>query len=211
MGSVATGNRFKFEVTDHALGRNLPQRVGNAAWLPMLVMGLVAFPAGVALSIVAAAERADGGPSTTISALAHFTPGVMFLGFTAVFSAISFAIARILGELRTGGGAVQEAAGRKVETLKMPVTAKVFLAGMAMAMMTLVAAVVLHFIIGTAIAGDSAYALAHSGQWAIWLEGVRRFAVALYLLAIGFGLATIVTVLRFQVQRIRELPEEPRI
>jgi len=130
------------------------------------------------------------------------------VGFAAVFAAISFAIARILGAFRVGGGQVQEAAGRKVETLKMPWTARVFLGVMAMAMMTLVGAVVLHVIVGAAIAGDSTYALSHTAQWSIWLEGARRIGIALYLLAISFGLASIITVLRFQSVRVRELAEE---
>jgi hypothetical protein len=59
----------------------------------------------------------------------------MAIGFAAVFAAISFAIARILGAFRKGGGDVQEAAGTEVRTLKMPLTAKLFIAVMAMGMM----------------------------------------------------------------------------
>ena len=40
------------------------------------------------------------------------------------------------------------------------------------------------------------------------LEGIRRIGVAMYLVAIAFGLATIVHVLRFQSIRVRELPDE---
>lgn len=202
---------FRYEVTDRAQGLNLPQRIGKALWLPMLAMALMAFPIGVILSGVRANEIATGGEADTIAALGHFVPAVNFLGFASVFAAISFAIARILGEFRTGGGKVQEAAGRRVETLKMPITAKLFIGLMAMAMMTLVATVVLHFIVGGVIAGGSASALADSEQWAIALEGVRRFGVATYLLAIAFGLSTIITVLRFQAVRIRELPDEVKV
>ena len=42
------------------------------------------------------------------------------------------------------------------------------------------------------------------------LEGIRRFATALYLFAITLGLATITKVLRFQAIRLRALPEEPQ-
>jgi len=128
-----------------------------------------------------------------------------------VFAAISFAIARILGELRVGGGEVQEAAGRKVETLETPATAKVFITGMAMPMMVLLAAVVLHVVAGAAIASGSAFALGKAAQWSIWLEAIRRFGVALYLASIASALATIITVLRFQAIGIRELPNEPTI
>lgn len=208
--TTITHHGFRLEVSDRALGQNLPQRIGGVLWLPMLLMALMAWPVGVILGIVRASLIASDGSVTRIASLGHFVPAANFLGFAAVFAAISFAIARILGEFRTGGGAFQEATGRKVETLKMPGTAKVFIAGMAMAMMTLLAAVVLHVIAGAAIAGGSDSALANTEQWAIWLEGIRRAGVALYLLSIGFGLASIVTVLRFQADRVRELPSEPR-
>lgn len=207
--TIHPGSRY--EVTDRALGLNLPQRIAKVLWLPMLVMALMAFPVGVVLSAVRANEVATGGSPDTIAALGHFVPAANFLGFASVFAAISFAIVKILGEFRTGGGKVQEAAGRRVETLKMPITAKLFIGLMAMAMMTLLAAVVLHVIAGGAIAGGSAYALGESERWAIWLEGVRRFGIATYLLSFAFGLSTIITVLRFQAVRIRELPDEVKV
>ena len=46
-------------------------------------------------------------------------------------------------------------------------------------------------------------------SWATWIEGVRRIGVAVYLVSIALGLATIVQVLRFQSARIRELPGAP--
>lgn len=193
----------------HSLGENLPQRIGRRLWLPMLLMALMAFPVGVILGAMRADEIATGGEVDTIAALGHLVPGFMFLGFAAVFGAISFAIARILGAFRKGGGEVQEAVGvAEVETLRMPWTAKAFVVGMMMAMMTLVAAVVLHFVAAAAVAGGSASTLADSEQWAIWLEGVRRIGVAVYLFSILLGLASIVTVLRFQSVRIGELAAE---
>ena len=77
-----------------------------------------------------------------------------------------------------------------------------------MAMMTLLAAVVLHFV---AASSDTSGTLSLEGseQWAaLGLEGVRRTGVATYLLGIVFGLATIVRVLRFQSSRLQELPGE---
>ncbi len=211
MSTTLSLKEFKVKVTERAVGRNLPQRLGRVLWWPMLLMALMAYPVGVILAAVRAETIASGGSTKTIAALGHFVPAFNFIGFASVFAAISFAIARILGELRVGGGEVQEAAGRKVETLEMPVTAKIFIAGMAMAMMALLAAVVLHIVAGAAIAGGSSYALGKATQWAIWLEAVRRFGVALYLVSIAFGLATIITALRFQAIRIRELPNEPKI
>lgn len=211
MASALQPTAFRTTVSDRTLGLNLSQRIGTRLWLPMFVMGVMAFPVGVILAGIRADEVSTGGSPDTIAALGHVVTAANFVGFASVFAAISFAIARILGEFRTGGGKLQEASGRKVRTLRMPATGKAFIRLMAMAMMTLVAAVVLHIIAGAAIAGDSANALAKSEQWAIWLEGARRFGIATYLLAIAFGLSTIITVLRFQALRIRELPEEVKL
>jgi hypothetical protein len=203
-----TSTTFDIKISDHGLGRNLPQRIGRVLWGPMWLMAIMAFPAAFILSLVRANALAGGGAETTLAALGHVVSGVMFLGFAAVFAAISFAIARILGEFRKGGGEVQETAGRQVHTLKMPTTAKLFITLMAVAMMTLLVAVILHFVAAAAIAGGSSAALASAERWAVWLEGVRRVGIALYLLSITLGLATIVEVLRFQAVRIRELPQE---
>lgn len=200
-------DEFKVKVSDHSLGRNLPQKLGRALWGPMFLMALMAFPVAFILGAIRASEIADGGAETTIAALGHTTAGFMFLGFASVFAAISFAIAKILGEFRSGGGDVQETAGREVQTLKMPATAKIFILGMMMAMMTILGAVIAHWVIGASVAGGSVSIL--DGEQAfLWLEGVRRIGVAMYLTAIAFGLGTIITVLRFQARRIRELPEE---
>ncbi len=49
--------------------------------------------------------------------------------------------------------------------------------------------------------------LARAETWATWLEGLRRFAVGLYLVSIAFGLATIIKVIGFQTLRIKELAQ----
>ena len=90
----------------------------------------------------------------------------------------------------------------------MPVTAKVFLGLMMVAMMAILLPVIAHIAIGLAILGGSADALADSETWFLWLEGVRRVGTATFLLAIAFGLATIIEVLRFQTSRLLELPSE---
>jgi hypothetical protein len=151
---------------------------------------------------------ATGGDVTTIAALGHLGPAVMFVGFAAVFAAISFAIARILGVFRQGGGEVQEAAGRRVQTLRMPPTAWAFIGLMAMAMMVILGGVIGNAVVGASIASGNADAFAQSETWAIWFEGVRRIGVALYLVAIALGLASIIEALRFQAVRLRELPAE---
>lgn len=64
------------------------------------------------------------------------------------------------------------------------------------------------FIIAGALSNGSTYSLGHSEQWSIWLEGVRRTGVAVYLAAISLGLATVIQVLNFQITRVQELPQE---
>ena len=203
---------FNVEVSDHNLGLNLPQRMGKRLWLPMFLMGIMAFPIAAILGIVRALEVSDGDVATA-TALGHVTTGVMFIGFTSVFSAIVFAIARILGAFREGGGGIQETAGRRVLTLVMPATAKAMLVLMMMGMMMLIFGVVAEFVLGAVAGGavtDGDTALVQTTEsWGAWVEGVRRFGVATYLLSFALGLYTIVTVIRLQSRRIRELADEP--
>ena len=203
---------FNVEVSDHNLGLNLPQRMGKRLWLPMFLMGIMAFPIAAVLGIVRAMAVSDGDAATAVD-LGHVISGVMFIGFMSVFSAIVFAIARILGAFREGGGGTQETAGRRVLTLVMPATAKAMLALMMMAMMMLLFGIVAEFVLGAVAGGavtDGDAALAQTtASWGAWVEGVRRFGVATYLLSITLGLYTIVTVIRLQSRRIRELADEP--
>jgi hypothetical protein len=178
--------------------------MGTKLWAPMWVMALMLFAVGFITALVRAQTVADGGSESTIAALGHVVPGLTFLGFAAVFAAISFAIARVLGVFRSGGGQVQEAIGVEVKTLEMPVTAKLFMAGMMMAMMALVIASIVHFVVAAGVSAGTT-SLASSETAAITLEAVRRTGVALYLVSIAVGLATIPTVLRFQTARLSEL------
>jgi uncharacterized membrane protein YjgN (DUF898 family) len=205
--AVMTDSRsFEIVQSEGSLGRNLPQRLGRLLWLPMLLMAVMGFAAGFVVAIIRANEVADAGAIEDIEAMRHVVAGLMFIGFAAVFAAISFAIARILGEFRKGGGDVQEALGLTVETLKMPKTAKAFIAVMVMAMMTILVAVVLHFIFAADVEATEA-SLADSEQRFLALEAVRRFGVGMYLLSIALGLSAIIQVLRFQAVRVRELAE----
>lgn len=196
----------EYEVTDRSPGFNLPQKMGRRLWAPMFVMAIMAWPVAFILAIVRASELASSSPDpTTVARLGQVIPGVMFIGFLSVFAAISFAIARILGTFRAGGGEAQEATGRSVRTLRMPVTAKLFLALMMMAMMTIAVAVALHFVVAASIGTWSDTSVE---QWSVVLEAVRRVGVAVYLLAITLGLGAIINVLRFQSSRIRQLSTE---
>jgi flagellar basal body-associated protein FliL len=198
---------FKVETSTNSLGYNLPQKMGRLLWFPMFLMALMFFGAGMILGIVRANELSDGGAADTIATLQHVQAGVMFLGFTAVFAAISLAIARILGQLRAGGGAVQQAAKRTVQTLRMPASAKLFLMLMVVAMMTIVVASILHFVFAADIENTPA-SLADAEDRFVVLEGVRRMGTAVFLFGILLGLATIIRVLRFQAVRMRQLSEE---
>ncbi len=202
---------FDVEVTPTGLGLNFAQWLGTTLWLPMLLMALMAFPVALILAFVRAGVVAQGSQPAQAAALGQFEVAAVFLGFASVFAAISFAIARILGVLRRGGGSVQETARRAVHTLRMPLTAWLFIVGMMMAMMLLVAAVIGHVILGINVAGASAddtSTFTAVATWSEWLEGVRRFGVSTYLVSIALGLATIVKVLHFQSVRVRELPAE---
>lgn len=208
MATATAPATFRVETSTRSLGYNLPQKMGRLLWLPMLLMALMFFGAGMALGIVRADEIADGGAADTVAWLQHAQAGVMFLGFAAVFAAISFAIARILGQFRAGGGEVQEAAGRTVKTLKMPVSAKLFLVLMMTALATVVVSSVLHLVFAASIENTPA-SLADSDERFVVLEGLRRMGVAIFLFGILLGLATVIRVLRFQAVRMRELPDEP--
>lgn len=199
-----TFDHTRVDVSDGPTGRNLPQRVGRRGWAPMLVMALMAWPVSVVLGFVRA-DAVAAGSEVDVAALGHLLPAVTFLGFTAVFSAIAFAIARILGEFRVGGSQVQHSIGAPVHTLAMPGTAKAFIATMAMAMMMLLVAVAAHAVVATQIWAGNVTLLADAETWAVGLEAVRRFASALYLVSILLGLATIVRVLRFQVLRLNHV------
>ena len=202
--TTTTSSDFAIDVSDKGLGYNKPQQMGRKLWAPMWVMAIMAFPIALILGIVRSNAITSGESEATIAALGHTTTGVMFIGFTAVFAAISFAIARILGEFRKGGGEVQELVSSEVRTLKMPSTAKVLILGMAMGMMTLLIASIIHLVVAAQVSSGS-LSLGGAETAAINLEAVRRLGVTVYLVAITFGLATIIKVLRFQAIRLREL------
>ena len=214
----------RYEETDEPKGLLLPQKIGNILWAPMAIMGImlvfVAFGLGIARSVLSVdlSEEFSATDKANLATIAQLIPGTMFLGFAMIFAGISFAIARILGVFRAGGGLVQEAIGKGIKTPDMPITAWIFLGGMMMAMMVLVFTFVGHIYAATqaydawinatssGIAGNEA-ALGRAETWGTWLEGLRRFAVGLYLTSIAFGLATIIKVIRFQTLRIKELAQ----
>ena len=196
---------FNTQSSEKALDVNVPQRAGRTLWAPAFAMSLVGFALGMILAIAKASAIADGD-AVLAASLDNYGIAAMFFGFTMVFTGIAFAIARILGEFRVGGGQTQETAGSEVKTLKMPATGRAFIGLMAMAMMILMAAVIGHVVVGVQINAET-LSLVDAEQWDIWLEAARRFAVQLYLFSIALGLATIIYVVRFQSIRIREIAD----
>jgi hypothetical protein len=188
--------------SDHSLGYNVPQKVGRRLWLPMFIMALMGWTVGIILAIAEAATDRDD--LDTLQTLGQLIPAFMFIGFLGVFSAITFAIARILGEFRRGGGEVQEIAGSEVQTLQMPGTAKAMLGFMMMGMMVMLAGIITNFV-GAATFTGALTDVTDNASTAVAAAGLRRMGVALYLTGIAFGLGTIIEVLRFQAIRIREV------
>ncbi len=211
----------RYVETEQPLGRNLVQTLGHYLWAPTTLMGVMlvftAFGFAIARSQLSVDLSEEFTPlrKANFETLGHLIPGFMFLGFAMIFAGISFAIARILGAFRVGGGLVQEAIGKGIKTPVMPITAWIFLMGMMMAMMILIftfaghiyAAVQAHdaWINATGPGAANEGLLGRAETWSTWLEGLRRFAVGLYLVSIAFGLATIIKVIRFQTLRIKEL------
>lgn len=211
--AIEKHGEFNVNITDRPLAPNLGQLLGGLLWLPMWLMAAMAFPIAFILAIVRAnllATASTVQQAATAAALGQYVTAAMFLGFASAFAAIVFAIARILAVLRTGGGQVQHTSGRRVVTLVMPGTAWGMILLMAMGMMALLFTVVLHIFLGvsaqTAVLAGNEAGIQAVNTAAIWIEGVRRLGVAIYLASIALGLGTIVTALRFQAIRIRELP-----
>ena len=201
--AISRNDGFKVVASDTSLGYNLPQRMGRKLWLPMFAMALMGWAVGFILAIVeAGTERTQ---VNDLQNLGHLVPAFMFLGFLGVFAAITFAIARILGEFRKGGGEVQEVAGATVQTLKMPATAKAMLAFMMMGMMVMAAGIVTNFVAAGTFDGTNPADIIDSAQYGAAGSGLRRLGVVAYLTGIAFGLSTIIEVLRFQVTRIVEV------
>ena len=224
-GNEILGRRVgRYVETDEPPGLTLPQTVGGRLWGPATVMGLLLVATAFALAATRSQMSVDLSEEFTpvrkanLEVLGQLIPGFMFLGLGMIFAGISFAIARILGIFRTGGGVVQQGIGKGIKTPLRPVTVMIFLAGMMMAMMVLVFTFVGHIYAATqahdawinatsvGIAGNEA-ALGRAETWGTWLEGLRRFAVGLYLTSIAFGLATIIKAIGFLTMRMRELTE----
>lgn len=161
-------------------------------WAPMVLMGPMLVMAGLVLSIIQAATD-DAGDFVDLAA---WVQGLQFLGEGLILAGISFLLGTILGELRRGGGEVQEALGVTVWTLKMPWSAKVFVGLMAAGLMTAMAQFVL-YLYATSVDDPS--------TWFAVLGPLREVALGLLLSGIILALFTIGTGLGFQFDRLRTL------
>ena len=223
-GNEILGRRVgRYVETDEPPGLTLPQTVGGRLWAPATVMGLALVATAFALAATRSQMSVDLSEEFTpvrkanLEVLGQLIPGFMFLGLGMIFAGISFAIARILGIFRTGGGVVQQGIGKGIKTPVQPMTVTIFLAGMMMAMMLLVfafaghvyAAIQAHgaWINATGPSDANAAFLGRAETWGTWLEGLRRFAVGLYLASIALGLASIIKAIGFMTLRMRELTQ----
>ena len=158
----------------------------------MLAMGAMFVLAGLVMSILQVGEE-DAADFLTFSA---WVQGTQFLGEAFLLAGISFLLGSILAALRGGGGEVQESLGITVKTLKMPLSAKLFILTMMMGVMVAMAQFVLYVVV--AYDDDPA-------AWFAWLGPLRELSLGLLLLGIVLALYTIGTVLNFQFARIREI------
>jgi hypothetical protein len=174
-------------------------RVAAAMWKPMLAMGAMAIAAGFAISLVQ--TNSEGSDALSLAAWAQ---GTLFLGEGFLLSGISFLLGTILGVLRAGGGRVQEASSVTVRTLRMPVTAKLFLGLMMAGLMVEIGQFVAYGVV-SALDVPSTVTTAFA-----WLGPVREFGLGLLLSGIVLALATIAKVLGFQFWRLQQIISDGR-
>ncbi len=170
-------------------------RMAKRMWAPMVAMGFMAVIAGLVISFIWVSGVADG----TQQAAQAWTQGTQFLGEAFLLSGVAFLLGTILAGLRQGGGEVQQSLGVTVRTLKMPLTAKAFVAFMMVGLMLGVAQFVLYIVAAT---GDGGLTFA---SWSAWLGPTRELSLGLILAGIVLALVTIGNVLAFQFSRISEI------
>ena len=189
--------------TDHGAATetaNIPgplpiHKMARKMWFPMIAMGYMLVVVGLIVSFIWSGKVADG----TQQAAQAWTAGIQFLGEAFLLAGISFLLGSILAALREGGGDVQKSLGLPVSTLKMPVTAKLFVAFMALGLMVGMLQFIL-YIVAAAVTSPQSFA-----AWAAWLGPAREFSLGLLLSGIVLALVTIGNALSFQFGRIRNI------
>ncbi len=156
-----------------------------------------------------------------IESLNVWLPGFQLLGIGFILSAITFSLANILGVFRVGGVQIQQAFGKEPQTLTRPITGMLFPMMMMMGLMLLIVNLIIAGIIGAIawdVYGNSVAEInaAQSGSsllgdqgtvntFKAWLEPFKFVGLATILVGISLAVHTILQVIRFQGQRIREL------
>ncbi len=184
-------------LTERAPGLLPPQAMARIMWKPMILMGPMLVVIGLVLSLI----NTGADDPETRQALAAWTQGTQFLGEAMLLAGISFLLGTILAGLREGGGEVQQSLGIAVKTLRMPASAKAFLALMFGGFLLGLAQFVLY--------GIAAY-VDDPATWFAWLGPMRELSLGILLSGIVLALFTIGTVLGFQHWRIKEILETGR-
>ena len=164
-------------------------KMAKRLFRPMVGMGLMLVIAGLVASFVAAGSA----PNTTALA---WMQGLQFLGEGMLLAGIGFLLGTILWAIRTAGGEVQQALGVRIQTPKMPGTAKAFVVLLMLGLMISIA----QFIGYVVVEGFSDPASAFA-----WLGPFREIGLGFILAGITLALVTIGNVLAFQFSRARQL------
>lgn len=172
-------------------------KMAERMWLPMIAMGPMVVAIGFVIALVQTGETNPG----TFTDLGAIVQGTQFLGEGLILAGISFLLGTILGSLRQGGGEVQQQLGVSVKTLKMPISAKLFVGLMAAGLM-----VAMFQFVGYLVATGQD----DPASWFAWLGPVRELGLGLLLAGIVLALYTIGTVLAFQFDRLGQIIKEGR-
>ncbi len=187
-GTATVGSRAPAPLLIH--------RMARVMWAPMLLMGVMAVYLGLALAYAQSQVATDVALYRSLDA---WVKGTQFLGEGFLLSAVSFFLGTILGAIRSGGGEVQEGLRVAVRTLRMPLTAKVFVALMMAGLMVELAQFFAYAYVSTL--SDATI----SAVFTAWLGPFREFGLGLLLSGIVLALASIANALDFQFARIVEL------
>ena len=191
IGAGAVSTKYGPATTGAGVPKPLPiHTMARRLWAPMAALGYMAVLVGLIVSFVWADDPAS-------VPLAAWTAGLQFLGEGLLLAGIAFLLGTVLATLRQGGAEVQASLGLTVKTLKMPVTAKAFVALMALGVMVSMAQFVLYLVVASGVTSVAA--------WLAWLGPLREIGLGLILSGIVLALATIGNVLAFQFERIEEI------
>ncbi len=149
-------------------------------------------------------------------------PAFKFLGVGMIVGGVTFLLATILGALRVGGGKVQQALGETVRMPKPPITAKLFPIFMMMGIMILMASLIIGIVLAVITFGYWNHSIATELNPAVqgsqllstlstitsiqmWLAPLKFVGMATLFVGVGMALATIVSVLRWQSNRLWDM------